>query len=53
MSGAPKLVVHELSKVFDTGKESVRALEAASLELAENEFVSLVGTSGCVKSTLL
>jgi NitT/TauT family transport system ATP-binding protein len=53
MSGAPKLVVHELSKVFDTGKESVRALESASLELAENEFVSLVGTSGCGKSTLL
>jgi NitT/TauT family transport system ATP-binding protein len=53
MTDAPKLVVHGLTKVFDTGKEPVRALEAASLELAENEFVSLVGTSGCGKSTLL
>jgi NitT/TauT family transport system ATP-binding protein len=53
MSDTPKLAVRDLSKVFDTGKAQVQALDAASIELAENEFVSLVGTSGCGKSTLL
>ena len=53
MSGAPKIAVRGVGKVFPTRKGEVRALEGADLEIAENEFVSIVGTSGCGKSTLL
>ena len=54
MTGAPpKLVVDGLRKEFADGSRRVLALDGASLEIAENEFVSLVGTSGCGKSTML
>jgi NitT/TauT family transport system ATP-binding protein len=53
MTDVPKLSVTGLCKQFGTGKGAVQALDHASLELADNEFVSLVGTSGCGKSTLL
>jgi NitT/TauT family transport system ATP-binding protein len=50
----PKVEVTGLTKRFESGRgKSVLALDGASLELADNEFVSLVGTSGCGKSTLL
>jgi NitT/TauT family transport system ATP-binding protein len=48
-----KLEIIGLRKEFAQGKASVVALEDCSLALAENEFVSLVGTSGCGKSTML
>jgi NitT/TauT family transport system ATP-binding protein len=48
-----KLEIIGLRKEFSQGKTSVVALEDCSLALAENEFVSLVGTSGCGKSTML
>jgi NitT/TauT family transport system ATP-binding protein len=48
-----KLEIIGLRKEFAQGKTSVVALEDCSLALAENEFVSLVGTSGCGKSTML
>ena len=49
----PKLVVSNLGKVFDGGRDAVRALDGVDLEVGDNEFVSLVGTSGCGKTTLL
>jgi NitT/TauT family transport system ATP-binding protein len=49
----PKLVVSSLGKVFDGGRDAVRALDGVDLEVGDNEFVSLVGTSGCGKTTLL
>jgi NitT/TauT family transport system ATP-binding protein len=49
----PRLEMRGLVKTFGEGKRSVTALQDASLELRENEFVSLVGASGCGKSTLL
>ena len=49
----PRLVVSNLCKVFDGSRGAVRALDGVDLEVGDNEFVSLVGTSGCGKTTLL
>ena len=52
MSPVPRLEIRAVEKVFE-GKVPVHALGPISLSLAENEFVSVVGTSGCGKSTML
>ncbi|HKQ95031.1 MAG TPA: ATP-binding cassette domain-containing protein, partial [Aestuariivirgaceae bacterium] len=49
----PELVISNLGKVFDGGRGIVRALDGVDLTVGDNEFVSLVGTSGCGKTTLL
>ena len=49
----PKLRIAALNKRFGTPEGPVEVLRDISLDLADNEFVSLVGTSGCGKSTLL
>ncbi|MDQ0467877.1 ABC transporter ATP-binding protein [Labrys wisconsinensis] len=49
----PKLHIAGLGKTFRGDRGDVVALDGVTLDLAENEFVSLVGTSGCGKSTLL
>ena len=46
---APMVSVREVAKDF----AGMRALQDCSFDLAENEFVSLVGASGCGKSTML
>lgn len=38
---------------FDTNGKKFRALQEVNLKLAEGEFVSLIGHSGCGKSTVL
>jgi spermidine/putrescine transport system ATP-binding protein len=43
----------ELTKVFGTGADIVRALDAVSVSIRENEFFTLLGPSGCGKTTLL
>lgn len=48
-----KIEIRNVRKIFDLGKEQFVALGGVSLELAENEFVTVVGPSGCGKSTLL
>ncbi|HTI01348.1 MAG TPA: ABC transporter ATP-binding protein [Acidisoma sp.] len=53
MNTAPKLAITALSKTFGSGRSQTVALRDISLTLADNEFVSLVGTSGCGKSTIL
>jgi NitT/TauT family transport system ATP-binding protein len=50
--GAAIEIVH-LSKTFESGKNSVVAVDDLSVSIASGEFVCFVGPSGCGKSTLL
>jgi ABC-type nitrate/sulfonate/bicarbonate transport system ATPase subunit len=46
--------VDDLAKSFRLSrKQTVRALEAVTLEIRKGEFVAVIGPSGCGKSTLL
>ena len=42
-----------VSKTFGRGGEQTTALESVDLDVAEREFLCIVGASGCGKSTLL
>lgn len=42
-----------LKKYYQTGNQTVRALDGVNFEVAEREFVSIIGKSGSGKSTLL
>ncbi|MFL5315637.1 MAG: ABC transporter ATP-binding protein, partial [Microvirga sp.] len=50
-----KLLVDGVSRVFPgvRGGAPTRALEPARLEVAENDFITILGPSGCGMSTLL
>jgi NitT/TauT family transport system ATP-binding protein len=48
-----KLSIENVSKSFQSASGRVLALDRVSLNVAEGEFVCLVGASGCGKSTLL
>jgi putative ABC transport system ATP-binding protein len=43
----------DITKVYHVGGEEVRALDRATMSVAEGEFVSVVGPSGSGKSTLM
>jgi putative ABC transport system ATP-binding protein len=47
------LSLQSVSKEYASDGQSVRALDGITLDVAEGEFVALVGRSGCGKSTLL
>ncbi|MGH6929108.1 MAG: ATP-binding cassette domain-containing protein, partial [Dongiaceae bacterium] len=53
MTGAVAVEARNVSKVFGTGADAVRALDGVSVTIRENEFFTLLGPSGCGKTTLL
>jgi NitT/TauT family transport system ATP-binding protein len=48
-----KIQIRNLRKIYNTPERQVHALEDLNLEVADGEFVCLVGLSGCGKTTLL
>jgi len=48
-----KIYAEGIRKVYSSKKGETVAIEDASIEILENEFISIVGPSGCGKSTLL
>lgn len=53
MTPQPKLVAQNLSKQFWKGNTVVEALRDVSISVADGEFISIVGASGCGKTTFL
>ncbi len=49
----PFLDISQISKTFHTESGAFEALRNIDLKIAEGEFVSLIGHSGCGKSTVL
>ena len=47
------LKLEHIVKIYETGSETVTALQDVSLSFRENEFVAILGHSGCGKTTLL
>lgn len=47
------LELRNIIKDYDVGNEKVRALKGVSLAFRKNEMVSILGQSGCGKTTLL
>lgn len=48
-----KIQVRDITKLYEVGGKRFEALGGVSLDVAENEFVTVVGPSGCGKSTLM
>lgn len=48
-----RISVQNLTKTFALGGEDFVALDNVSLDVADNQFITVVGPSGCGKSTLL
>jgi len=45
--------IRELQRVYQVGEELVRALNGVDLDIAQNEYVAIMGPSGSGKSTLM
>lgn len=53
MTSNAKISLTDVHKVFPLKDEEFVALDRVSLEIEDNEFVTVVGPSGCGKSTLM
>ena len=47
------LKLENITKDYESGNSVVHALKGVNIEFRENEFVSILGQSGCGKTTLL
>ncbi len=47
------IVFDNVSKIYHIGENEVRALDHASMEIRDGEFVSIIGPSGSGKSTMM
>lgn len=47
------LKLKKITKEYKAGNERVKALKGIDVEFRSNEFVSILGQSGCGKTTLL
>jgi NitT/TauT family transport system ATP-binding protein len=47
------VTIREVSKTYGDGRSAIAALDRVTLDVADREFVCLLGASGCGKSTLL
>jgi len=50
---APWIRLAQISKVFQQGAQTIRAVDQVSLDVAPGEFLAITGASGSGKSTLL
>ncbi|MDF2564139.1 MAG: Taurine-transporting ATPase, partial [Massilibacillus sp.] len=48
-----RIVIDEVSKIFQTPQGNLSAITDINLEIQNGEFFSIVGASGCGKTTLL
>jgi putative ABC transport system ATP-binding protein len=53
VAGEPVIRLESVSRVYDTGKVQVPALLDVDLEIADGEFLAIVGPSGSGKSTMM
>ena len=49
----PLVELRNVSKIYRLGDEEIRALDDVTLDIAEGEFISIIGPSGSGKSTLM
>jgi NitT/TauT family transport system ATP-binding protein len=52
-AGTPELELVGVEKIFESRRGTTHALTGIDFEIAREEFVALVGQSGCGKTTLL
>jgi ABC-type nitrate/sulfonate/bicarbonate transport system ATPase subunit len=53
MQPVPKLITRDLTKTFRRGDAATVALDRINISVNDGEFISIVGASGCGKTTLL